>query len=488
MTSKNSTSPSVGSTLIGAHKRNSDDIGWEYGFCPDKNKMDTVKCNLCGKVFTRGITRLKQLVMCREMEDKKKAKHEHDKALRSEAIQVLNDGATMDEIEDPSGLKAPSYIGPMDGYAHKINPEIMKGKGKNDLNDVVRKERILACHKFISRWAYKTAIPFHALEDDNFKMMLEVVGQFGTRLPPPTRYSLSDPLLKHEIERTKSLLKKNEEEWKETRCSIMTDALSDRKRRSIMNLCVNSRMGTVFISSKECSNESHTRQYIYDYVESCIQQVGPDHVVQVVTDNATNNMGASKSLQEKRPTIFWTSCIGGLPRFKKVLDQAKKLTIFIYAHHKTLAMMRNHTKKREIIQPGVTRFTSAFLTLQSLFEKKEQLKNMFSSNEWEECKFSGTPKGRASYGTVTSLQFWVGVTQCLKVFSPLVKVHRMVDADWKTSMGFVYGELKVAKEEIMKALGGNEKAYKRIIDIINNKMKGRLDSKLHLTTYLLNPY
>nr|KAJ0192639.1 hypothetical protein LSAT_V11C800420980 [Lactuca sativa] len=482
MTSKNSTSPSVGSTLIGAHKRNSDDIGWEYGFCPDKNKMDTVKCNLCGKVFTRGITRLKQLVMCREMEDKKKAKHEHDKALRSEAIQVLNDGATMDEIEDPSGLKAPSYIGPMDGYAHKINPEIMKGKGKNDLNDVVRKERILACHKFISRWAYKTAIPFHALEDDNFKMMLEVVGQFGTRLPPPTRYSLSDPLLKHEIERTKSLLKKNEEEWKETRCSIMTDALSDRKRRSIMNLCVNSRMGTVFISSKECSNESHTRQYIYDYVESCIQQVGPDHVVQVVTDNATNNMGASKSLQEKRPTIFWTSCtthtinlmlkgIGGLPRFKKVLDQAKKLTIFIYAHHKTLAMMRNHTKKREIIQPGVTRFTSAFLTLQSLFEKKEQLKNMFSSNEWEECKFSGTPKGRASYGTVTSLQFWVGVTQCLKVFSPLVKVHRMVDADWKTSMGFVYGELKVAKEEIMKALGGNEKAYKRIIDIINNKMK-----------------
>ncbi|XP_023741997.1 uncharacterized protein LOC111890071 [Lactuca sativa] len=113
---------------------------------------------------------------------------------------------------------------------------------------------------------------------------------------------------------------------------------------------------------------------------------------------------------------------------------------------------------------------------------------MFSSNEWEECKFSGTPKGRASYETVTSLQFWSGVTQCLKVFSPLVKVLRMVDADWKPSMGFVYGELKVAKEEIMKALGGNEKAYKPIIDIINNKMKGRLDSKLHLTTYLLNPY
>ncbi|CAI9278330.1 unnamed protein product [Lactuca saligna] len=113
---------------------------------------------------------------------------------------------------------------------------------------------------------------------------------------------------------------------------------------------------------------------------------------------------------------------------------------------------------------------------------------MFSSTEWEECKFSSTPKGIASYKTVSSVQFWSSVGQCLKVFSPLVKVLRMVDADWKPSMGFVYGEIKVAKEEIITSLGGNEKAYKPIIDIINKKMKGRLESSLHLTSYLLNPY
>ncbi|XP_023735705.1 uncharacterized protein LOC111883608 [Lactuca sativa] len=55
-------------------------------------------------------------------------------------------------------------------------------------------------------------------------------------------------------------------------------------------------------------------------------------------------------------------------------------------------------------------------------------------------------------------------------------------------MGFVYGEIKVAKEEIIKSLGGNEKHYNTIIDIINTKIKGRLDSTLHLTYYLLNPY
>lgn len=47
--------------------------------------------------------------------------------------------------------------------------------------------------------------------------------------------------------------------------------------------------------------------------------------------------------------------IVALLRFKKILDQAKKLTIFIYSHHKTLDMMRKFTKKRDIVRPGVTR-------------------------------------------------------------------------------------------------------------------------------------
>ncbi|GJS00900.1 hypothetical protein Tco_0317408 [Tanacetum coccineum] len=179
--------------------------------------------------------------------------------------------------------------------------------------------------------------------------------------------------------------------------------------------------------------------------------------------------------------------IGALPRFKKILDQAKKLTIFIYSHHKTLAMMRDFTKRKDIVRPVVTRFASSFLTLQSLSEKKEQLRHMFSSTEWEECRFSGTVKGKAAYATVLSTTFWAGVSLCLKVFTPLVKVLRMVDADWKPSMGFVYGETIKAKKEIKGVLGGNKKAYEPIIKIIE-KMKGRLDIVLQLMAYLLNSY
>ena len=73
--------------------------------------------------------------------------------------------------------------------------------------------------------------------------------------------------------------------------------------------------------------------------------------------------------------------ISKLPGFANVIEQAKVVTIFVYAHHTTLSMMRTYTKKKDIVRLGATRFATCFLTLQSLYEKKGQLKSMFNSDE-----------------------------------------------------------------------------------------------------------
>ncbi|KAL5774763.1 hypothetical protein ACOSP7_012320 [Xanthoceras sorbifolium] len=93
--------------------------------------------------------------------------------------------------------------------------------------------------------------------------MMEAVGQFGPGYKPPSQYELREPLLKEEVQRTKELLKKQEEDWALNGCSIMTDTWSDIKRRSIMNLCVNCSEGTTFLSSKESSDEAHTADLIF---------------------------------------------------------------------------------------------------------------------------------------------------------------------------------------------------------------------------------
>ena len=61
--------------------------------------------------------------------------------------------------------------------------------------------------------------------------------------------------------------------------------------------------------------------------------------------------------------------IGNMAQFKKVIDQAKAFTIFVYGHTRTLECMRYFTEGKEIIRLGVTRFASTFLTLNSIQEK-----------------------------------------------------------------------------------------------------------------------
>jgi hypothetical protein len=206
--------------------------------------------------------------------------------------------------------------------------------------------------------------------------MCEAIGQFGPGFVPPGQDLLRERLLDEEYARTKSLLQEREAEKIKNGCSLMTDAWSDRKR-SIMNVCTNCADGTTFIGSKEMSAVSHTSEVIFELVDQAIEDIGPENVVQVVTDNASNNMGAKKLLEEKRPNIFWTSCaahtinlmlqgIGNMPQFKKVVDKAKAFTIFVYNHTRTLECMRHFTEGKEVVRPGVTRFASNFLTLNSM--------------------------------------------------------------------------------------------------------------------------
>lgn len=399
--------------------------------------------------------------------------------------------------------KIPRMFGPLDRFTSNINHESLKGPvltpHQQHIKNVIAKEKLHVVHQYVARWVYSHGIPFNATANDDFKRMLEAAGKFGPGVTPPSQYQLREPLLKEEVCRVSGIMKAQEDEWKLSGCSVMTDSWSDRKRRSIMNLCINSKEGTMFLSSKDCSEHSHTGQYIFEYVNECIEKVGENQVVQVVTDNATNNMAAAKLLKEVKPTIFWTSCathtinlmvegIAKLPLFKETIDRAKAFTIFIYAHHKTLSLMRRFTKSKDIVRPGVTRFASAYLTLHSLIEKKQNLKMMFASDEWEACKWAKHSKGLAAYHTTTNMEFWDGVEMCLKVFAPLVKVLRLVDGDLKPTMGFIHGELEEAKKEIRKALDNLEKNYKPIVDIIEQKSKGRLDSPLHWMAYLLNPY
>ena len=78
--------------------------------------------------------------------------------------------------------------------------------------------------------------------------------------------------MNEEYARTKSLLQERDAEKVKNGCSIMTGAWSDKKRRSIMNLCTNCADGTSFISSKEMSDVSHTSEVVFELVDKAIEE------------------------------------------------------------------------------------------------------------------------------------------------------------------------------------------------------------------------
>jgi hypothetical protein len=149
--------------------------------------------------------------------------------------------------------------------------------------------------------------------------------------------------------------------------------------------------------------------------------------------------------------------IGKLQKIKGLIKKAIALTGFIYNHGFVLHLMRTYTQNSDLIRPAITRFATAFLTLQSIYKKKDALRKVFTSDEWLSSKWPRDVKGRMAEDTVLSTSFWNGVLYALKVSTPLVRVLRLVDGEKTPPMGYIYEAMDRAKESIKVALEEKER-------------------------------
>jgi len=168
-----------GATVL---RRNSDDVGWEYGVLVDPNNKDKVKCILCDKQMFGGVYRLKQHIAqegknakkcqgtkttkeklleaqekCKKALDEAKRKREektvHELELREE-VHVSRVGG-LEEVTCV-GSSEPHKLGPMDKWTKAIDPTATKSESltQQKLNKELWKERLHEVHKYIARWAY----------------------------------------------------------------------------------------------------------------------------------------------------------------------------------------------------------------------------------------------------------------------------------------------------------------------------------------------
>jgi hypothetical protein len=148
--------------------------------------------------------------------------------------------------------------------------------------------------------------------------------------------------------------------------------------------------------------------------------------------------------------------------------------------------MRKNTSGRELVKSVITRFATNFLTLQSMFDQKANLRKMFSCDEWNASQWSKKDEGKEIVEEVYEKAFWKTAKEIVLFSAPLVKVLRMVDGH-KPAMGFVYEAMDQAKEALKEAYQRKRQKYIPSWRIIDERWNKQLHQPLHVAGNYLNP-
>ncbi|XP_078150193.1 uncharacterized protein LOC144545498 [Carex rostrata] len=350
----------------------------------------------------------------------------------------------------------------------------------------------------VSKWMVDAGVPFNASNSKYYQPMLDAIASFGPGYRGPNFHDLRGYLLEKNTEEVKKFVEGFRSVWKETGCTIMADGWTDQRRRTLINFLVQCPKGTVFLKSIDATEESKTAEMLFKLFKEVVQFVGSENVVHIVTDNARNYVAAGRLLEGEFPSLYWSPCaahcinlmlsdMGKLVEVGAVVDKASSMTKYIYNHCYPLHLMRQFTKGREILRPAPTRFATNFIALQSIYTQKDALRAMVACREWTISSYAKEKKGKKFKEDVLDQQFWKNCATICQITEPLVRVLRIVDSDERPAMGFLYGAIHAAKEEIGWRFQRKKKVAQPFLEIIEARWDEQLSKDLHAAGYWFNP-
>ena len=191
-----------------------------------------------------------------------------------------------------------------------------------------------------------------------------------------------------------------------------------------------------------------------------------------------------EKLSMKKFNFYWTPCaahyinlifedIGKRPSVTDVINNVRKITNFIYNHDWLLTQMRKYCGG-DIVQPGVTRFATSYIALDSLLKKRTDLKRLFMSDEWAQHKLSQTKIGRDLEQLMFDHTYWDKVTNIISLYESLYVVLRLMDFEVVPTMSFVYVLMHMMKENLIQGIGD------WIFKIIKDRWEKTLKYPLHV--------
>ncbi|XP_077238960.1 uncharacterized protein LOC143880095 [Tasmannia lanceolata] len=399
---------------------------------------------------------------------------------------AIKDGGAKSSDKKKRGRKknsSPTFLISDTNVVSKFDSGWMKGKDQ--------------VHMAIGRFLYHAGVPLDAVNSVYFQPMVDAIASVGPGLETPSYHDFRGWILRNSVEEVNSVLEQYRGMWGRTGCSVMADEWTNGTGKTLINFLVYCPEGKMFLKSIDATDIVLSVDALYELLREVVGEVGVRNVVQIITNNSENYVVVGKRLTETFPSMFWTPCaarcvnliledFGKLEWINIVFSRAQSVARFIYNHGIILNMMRKYTGGKELLEPSSTRIATDFITLRSMVNQKDNLRAMFTSQEWMGCPYSKTPVGVELTELICCPSFWSSCTVVVHLTEPLVRVLRMVDSEKRPAMGYIYEGMYRVKEAIKKELK-KRKDYLPYWNIIDRRWNKGLHHPLYAAGFFLNP-
>ncbi|KAG2608366.1 uncharacterized protein LOC120668720 [Panicum virgatum] len=287
------------------------------------------------------------------------------------------------------------------------------------------------------------------------------------------------------------------QQWEKSGCSVILDRWKSRCGKRFVSVFVHCREGMMFLRSIDISAIFDDVDELAAMVCHVIEDIGVRSIVQIIINDVSPHMQAAEHavLKKYEQSFIFTVCadhcinlllenIGALDNVKDVLMKARDITRFLYGHALTMELKRLYIGNADIISNSNLKFVAVFDTLENLVSHRDNLVEMFSSEEWVSSDLASTSLSMHICEVVqTEDAFWSAAANILKVTDPLISVLYKLEGD-KCPVSVLYDAMDSAKEDIKRNLGDEHGSYWLMIDHIWDDY---LHSPVHAAAYFLNP-
>ncbi|XP_042502072.1 uncharacterized protein LOC122079561 [Macadamia integrifolia] len=444
------------------------------------------KCNYCELDYSGRVTRVKAHLACLTGHDVQICTKVPDHA-QAEASAEMNLSASKKKRTNET---LESGIGSTSSLGRSIHQTTMV--------ELAAKQDKKSLEKMIGEFFVKNNISFNVIQTESFIQMMKGACVYGQGFVIPSYSTLRTRLIpeaKVEIMEYVSNIKST---WGGTGCTIMSDSWTDLKKRSWVNVIAYSPGGAVFLKCIDCGSNSITAEYLFREISNVIEMLGPQHVVQFVSDNGANYNCCGDMLIGKWSHMYRTNCAAhGINLLLKdihkhvrwvreIIDDGKHVVDYMHRHTAIIALMREFTNAKEIKQPCKTRFATNFLMLQSLIVVENELRLLVASSEWRGFHCNRVEIALKTVRIIQSDIFWEQAKEVIAFMDPLIRILRLVDSDGSTAC-YLYEATVRAKEKLRKLKESDGVKYFTILDLFDTRVEKNIIHPVHVLAAALNP-